>query len=537
MAVSVYPGDGISSATSVDDLFNQVTAGFAAQEAGMQQAAADALANGQVLDVYEWSPKGYLTLNTVNQTIVTAAIDDPGMYQLTLNLWNQVIEPYLTPGSTAYLFSGPGEGWSDQVDPMSAIPDQEYLAEQAILATTTPPPSVVGSYIFYAGSSFDGSEAAPNVNDDNAIATDKTPLLPGQTATFANYTSYSDGINGIMVDIADAPPTTLSLSDFSFAVGNNGTPSSWTTAPAPTSMVVTPGGGVNGAERIEFVWANNAIENEWLQVTVDADSDTGLASPDIFYYGNSIGSTGAANPTSGRVTPADVTAVESNVGPGAVGITNPYDFTRAGRVTPADVTIAESSVAPSGLQLISPPAAPAVVSAALPSVQPATTLATTPTATPAAVTPPTTPVVTPVVVTPPATPVVTPVVLTPPVPPVVTPVVVTPPTTPVVTTVVPTPPTTPVIAPVVLKPPVTPISAPVVLKLPAKPVVTPVVLKASAKPVVTPVVTVPPDRTPVTPSTVAVFWPTSIKWLGGNISDAAPGLLTPPDAPVWEARH
>ena len=56
--------------------------------------------------------------------------------------------------------------------------------------------SVVGRYIFYSNSKFDAA------SDDNAIATDKQALLPGQTATFANYTSYSQGINGIMVDIA-----------------------------------------------------------------------------------------------------------------------------------------------------------------------------------------------------------------------------------------------------------------------------------------------------------------------------------------------
>jgi hypothetical protein len=42
---------------------------------------------------------------------------------------------------------------------------------------------------------------AANDFDDGAIATDKVALPPGQTGTFANYTSYPRGINGIMVDI------------------------------------------------------------------------------------------------------------------------------------------------------------------------------------------------------------------------------------------------------------------------------------------------------------------------------------------------
>jgi hypothetical protein len=137
VAVSVYPGDSITSATSVSDLFSQVRADFARQATGMQQAEADAAANGQILDVYEWSPKAYLTRNSVSSAIVNAAVSDPGMYQLTLDLWNQVLKPNLMPGSTAYLFSGPGNGWSDQVDPASPTLDQEYLAEQTILKSLT----------------------------------------------------------------------------------------------------------------------------------------------------------------------------------------------------------------------------------------------------------------------------------------------------------------------------------------------------------------------------------------------------------------
>ncbi|NIM48763.1 MAG: hypothetical protein GTO22_05815, partial [Gemmatimonadales bacterium] len=85
------------------------------------------------------------------------------------------------------------------------------------LATTA---EVVGRYVFYNDSAFDGDDPAAGAEDDNAIATDKTALLPGGTATFANYTSYSRGINGIMVDIAGLPAgDTLDADDFAFRVG------------------------------------------------------------------------------------------------------------------------------------------------------------------------------------------------------------------------------------------------------------------------------------------------------------------------------
>ena len=70
---------------------------------------------------------------------------------------------------------------------------------------TIVPAAVQSRLIFYNNSSFDGGNAAANAPDDNAIATDKSALSPGQKATFANYTSYPKGINGIIVDIAGLP--------------------------------------------------------------------------------------------------------------------------------------------------------------------------------------------------------------------------------------------------------------------------------------------------------------------------------------------
>lgn len=62
---------------------------------------------------------------------------------------------------------------------------------------------VVGRHVFYNNSAFDHNNPAANADDDRAVAPDKRALLPGQTATFANYTSYSGGINGLMIDFVD----------------------------------------------------------------------------------------------------------------------------------------------------------------------------------------------------------------------------------------------------------------------------------------------------------------------------------------------
>ena len=86
--------------------------------------------------------------------------------------------------------------------------------------------TLVGKSLFYNNSFFDGNDAAAGEADDAAIATDKQALSPGGTATFANYSSYRHGINGLMIDIAGLPGTPVAA-DFIFKVGNNNSPGSW----------------------------------------------------------------------------------------------------------------------------------------------------------------------------------------------------------------------------------------------------------------------------------------------------------------------
>ena len=179
----------------------------------------------------------------------------------------------------------------------------DVLEDRRLLSVTTNPAvepvfqdmvsvSVVGEHLFYDDSSFNGNIPGIGASDDGAIATDKTALLPGGTASFANYSSYSRGINGLMIDIAGLPSSTLSASDFTFLVGNNSNPGSWSAAPAPAGITVRVGAGASGSDRVEIVWADDAIQDEWLQVTVNATPDTGLTQPDVFYFGNAIGETG-----------------------------------------------------------------------------------------------------------------------------------------------------------------------------------------------------------------------------------------------------
>ncbi len=166
---------------------------------------------------------------------------------------------------------------------------------------------------------------------------DKTALLPGHTATLANYTSYSRGINGIMIDILGlANPSGLNATDFQFKVGNG---AGWTTAPQPASVSVRQGGGVGGSDRVTITWddiAGNSIKNQWLQVTVKAGGNTGLAAADVFYFGNAIGESGD-NPANAVVDSQDESGSRTHkTGFTAAAIDNLYDYNHDGKVNATD---------------------------------------------------------------------------------------------------------------------------------------------------------------------------------------------------------
>ncbi|MEX0676995.1 MAG: dockerin type I domain-containing protein [Pirellulales bacterium] len=219
---------------------------------------------------------------------------------------------------------------------LGAEPPDERLVLEA---------EVLGRHIFYNQSTFDGNTAGVSTSDDGAIATDKSAYLPGGgTAGPSSATSYSRGINGVMVDIADVTGT-ITADDFTLKVGTNNTPSTWATAPAPTTVSVRTGAGVSGSDRVEIIWQNNAIQNQWLQVIVEGADElgqfnlnTGLLVSDIFYFGNRVGDMFVGTPPTTLLTSAaDEIGARDNPGFPAA-ITNIYDFDRNGVVGAADQT-------------------------------------------------------------------------------------------------------------------------------------------------------------------------------------------------------
>lgn len=200
------------------------------------------------------------------------------------------------------------------------------------------PPHVITRLPFYNASAFDGNGASVADADDNAIASDKTALLPGQTASFANYTSYTRGLNGIVIDIDDAPGTPT-LADFEFARGNDNNPDAWAPVPAPSAFVVRPDAGVGGSTRIMIAWPDNTIANQWLKVTVKANPlTTGLLANDVFFLGNAPADAGNS-PANAIVNATDQLAPRNNPLDPAP-ITNAHDYNRDAKVDAADETAA-----------------------------------------------------------------------------------------------------------------------------------------------------------------------------------------------------
>jgi len=84
------------------------------------------------------------------------------------------------------------------------------------------------------------------------------------------------------------------------------------------------------------------IENGWLQVTVVASAHTGLAVPDVFYFGNAVGDSGLGDTSVYAIVNAnDELAARFN--PALlftnIPITDPYDYNRDGSVNSNDELI------------------------------------------------------------------------------------------------------------------------------------------------------------------------------------------------------
>ena len=253
---------------------------------------------------YDWDFDDGGTLSTPDP-VVTYSYDDPGEFTVTLTVGDDNVPPR-----------------SDSTDLLMEVNGTVEISDR---------------YVFYNNSAWD--DPGRGGSDSQAIATDKVALLPGQEASFANYTSYVRGINGIIIDVLGlANPGAIDATDFTFKLGNDDTPADWSDAPMP-SIDVMPGPG--GADRILMSWDDNAITNTWLEVTVLVTANTGLPAADVFYFGNLVGEcTG-----DGKVKTFDVRETRNSPRPffDPALLDTLHDFNRDRRVNAIDTLIVRNN--------------------------------------------------------------------------------------------------------------------------------------------------------------------------------------------------
>jgi len=202
--------------------------------------------------------------------------------------------------------------------------------------------SVVNRQVFYNRSPStafgDGSG-----NPINAIDTSKSVLLPGQTSSFNSYSNYTKGLNGLIVDVANLAEIPSSA-DFQFAIWNGFDAVGFLPLASQATISTFAGGGTSGASRVKIEFADNAIRNTWLRVTLLANANTGLLATSVFYFGNAVGDVDIGNvgtPVTISTNSSDYAAVRQNLSPSSssVGVDNIHDINKDGVVNPIDMAL------------------------------------------------------------------------------------------------------------------------------------------------------------------------------------------------------
>ena len=87
---------------------------------------------------------------------------------------------------------------------------------------------------------------------------------------------------------------------------------------------------MDGSDRVTILFPDGAVKKTWLQVKVKATDATGLATPDVHYWGNAIGETGNLT-TNAYVDVSDSRGVRSNPHPSTLNpapLDDRFDFNR-----------------------------------------------------------------------------------------------------------------------------------------------------------------------------------------------------------------
>lgn len=202
------------------------------------------------------------------------------------------------------------------------------------------PGTVEGQYVFYNNSSFD------TASDRNAIAPGVVARMPGEAAGSSHYTNYTRGLNGLIIDVTGFSGD-ATLGDFVFRVGNDEAYSAWTNITSSATVSYTVDAGAGGSDQITVTFADGAIRNQWLEVTLLANSNTNLDQNYVFYFGNQVADVFGTTNTGEKVVVNAIDTIQiranQSSAPNSVGMDNIYDIDRNGSVNAIDTILARAS--------------------------------------------------------------------------------------------------------------------------------------------------------------------------------------------------
>ncbi len=285
-----------------------------------------------------------ITSSYANGTLTLSGVDSVSDYQRTLRFinYNNTAGGPDVPSVTATLVASDGTYSSS---PVTATININVASGQ-----------VLGNRLFYNNSKYDGNNGAINANDDAAIASDKLGFNGVGTATFANISSFSRGITGVMVDLQaglgahslinlTSGDITFKVSPTAFVASTYNQLSTWTTAPTPANISVRLGAGTGGSDRIEITWPNGTIKNTWLEVDVHSGGHSGLSSDDIFFFGSLPGDSGVGDlVTLAKTDGNDYNATLSNIAGLTTPVWNALDYSKDGKVDGSDSNVSINNI-------------------------------------------------------------------------------------------------------------------------------------------------------------------------------------------------
>lgn len=236
------------------------------------------------------------------------------------------------------------------------------VALDNISVSPVPGPSseIVGSYVYHKGSTFDaGGTNIPAALDAGKVIAQEG--LSAQLLGFNNLINSTRGINGLVFDIENLPGT-LSASDFvfqwspqgAFVEDDSNAVGQWANVPVSPTVNVTSG----SPSRVVVTWPDQTIVNRWLRVTVMANANTGLETPEVHYLGHLRGET--TGPSAGVFSVSyvqELTPIRLSMGTN-VNSSSTVDIDKNGLIQFADIVAMRSNAAQQLTQITIPAANP-----------------------------------------------------------------------------------------------------------------------------------------------------------------------------------